>query len=260
CTNAQFYGCMRIGSGDNYLNPTTSARLRTVNSFSFKYGKVEIRAKMPRGDWIWPAMWMLPRKNAYNGWPASGEIDICESRGNRDLSMNGVQIGEQQISQTLHFGPFFPVNGYESAHFEINNPAGYGADFHLYGLEWTPDYIKLSVDNTVTGTLTPTSDKGFFGIHPFEQQIDMATVEHPWQPEKGATKMAPFDQEFYLILNVAVGGTNGFFPDAATPGKPWANTSPVAFRDFWNGRAQWYPTWQGDDSALQIDYIKVWSI
>lgn len=83
CTGNAFYGCERnvAGSG-NVINPITSARLRTVHSFSFKYGRVQIRAKLPKGDWIWPAIWMLPKDNAYGQWPASGEIDIMESRGN----------------------------------------------------------------------------------------------------------------------------------------------------------------------------------
>ncbi len=66
--------------------------------------------------------------------------------------------------------------------------------------------------------------------------------------------------QFYLIINLAVGGTNGFFPDEAVPGKPWSNLSPTAFRDFWNARGQWYPTWEGEEAALQVDYVKVWSL
>jgi len=260
CTNPSFYGCQRIGTGDNYLNPTTSARIRTVNSFYFKYGKVEIRAKMPRGDWLWPAMWMLPRMNAWNGWPASGEIDICESRGNKDLSMNGVQIGDQQISQTLHYGPFWPVNGYTTAHWEKNLAATFSADFHLYGVEWTPDYIAFSIDDEEIGRVEPTEEEGMFGNYPFDQEVDINTINHPWQPEKGATKMTPFDEEYYLILNLAVGGTNGFFPDEAVPGKPWSNMGNTAFRDFWMAHEQWYPTWEGEAAALQIDYVRVWSI
>lgn len=66
CTGNNFYGCERIaGAGGNILPPIQSAKLTTVESFSFKYGRVEIRAKLPKGDWIWPALWMLPKKNEY---------------------------------------------------------------------------------------------------------------------------------------------------------------------------------------------------
>ena len=66
CTGNAFYGCSRsaLGSG-NYINPITSARLRSVNSFAFKYGRVQISAKLPKGDWIWPAIWMLPKYNEF---------------------------------------------------------------------------------------------------------------------------------------------------------------------------------------------------
>ena len=83
CTGNGFYGCMRSAAASgNYINPIRSARLRSVNSFSTKYGRVEINAKLPQGDWLWPAIWMLPKRNEYGPWPASGEIDIMESRGN----------------------------------------------------------------------------------------------------------------------------------------------------------------------------------
>jgi beta-glucanase (GH16 family) len=66
CTGNQFYGCQRLaGGGGNPLNPIQSARLRTAETFQFRYGKVEIRAKLPKGDWLWPAVWMLPASNAY---------------------------------------------------------------------------------------------------------------------------------------------------------------------------------------------------
>jgi len=105
CTSNQFWGCERSGASGNYVNPIQSARLRTVNSFSMKYGKVDIRAKLPKGDWIWPAIWMLPKHNAYGGWPASGEIDIVESRGNDASCSAG---GRDTFGSTLHYGPGYP--------------------------------------------------------------------------------------------------------------------------------------------------------
>ncbi|KAJ9575893.1 hypothetical protein L9F63_007205, partial [Diploptera punctata] len=140
CTNPQDYGCERGGTAQNLLNPVVSARMRTVYSFSFLYGKAEVRAKLPAGDWLWPAIWLLPRYNEYGSWPASGEIDLMESRGNKNLVQNGQNIGTELSSSTVHFGPFWPLNGYERAHFEKRTAAGqgYDQDFHLYQLEWTP--------------------------------------------------------------------------------------------------------------------------
>ena len=78
--------------------------------------------------------------------------------------------------------------------------------------------------------------------------------EDPW---KDGEANAPFDEEFYLILNVAVGGTNGYFPDN-TCDKPWSDDSPNASNLFWDNREQWQDSWKGDAMAMQIDYIKVY--
>lgn len=94
------------GSG-NYINPVRSARLRTAKSFAFKYGRIEIRAKLPRGDWLWPAIWLLPKHNEYGQWPASGEIDIMESRGNNPSYPAG---GSDKFGSTLHWGTNYDQN------------------------------------------------------------------------------------------------------------------------------------------------------
>ena len=87
------------------------------------------------------------------------------------------------------------------------------------------------------------------------QQDDNGTmIVDPWsQTGKPST---PFDQPFYLILNVAVGGNNGWFPDGLQS-KPWVDLSPSAKLDFWNARDKWYPTW-GENSAMKIKSVKMW--
>ena len=109
--------------------------------------------------------------------------------------------------------------------------------------------------------MTPP-EGGFWELGEFDQDT---WRNNPWQ---GRSKMAPFDQEFYLKLNVAVGGTGvagsgTFFEDDYINGsgpKPWNNTSPTAYRDFWEGRDQWLPTWTGDDIAMQVDYVRVYAL
>ncbi|XP_018563526.1 beta-1,3-glucan-binding protein-like [Anoplophora glabripennis] len=256
CTNPQWYGCVRTGNKVHVLNPIKSARIRTVDSFAYKYGKSEVRAKLPSGDWLWPAIWMMPRWNSYSSWPASGEIDIMESRGNKNLvTSNGINIGTQQVGSTLHWGPNPDYNKFMQTHFEKNNKSGYDSDFHKYQLEWTPEKIVFSLDDTVIGTVTPP-DGGFWELG----NLAATGVENPW---KRNSKMAPFDQEFYIIINLAIGGI-GYFPDDANNpgGKPWLNTSPKALTDFWEGREQWLPTWNmtTDDTHLQIDYVRVWAL
>lgn len=84
CTNTNLTACGAVSNQTvkSVINPVMSARLSTKNSHSIQYGRVEVRAKLPRGDWIRPAIWMLPLTDTYGPWPMSGEIDIMESRGN----------------------------------------------------------------------------------------------------------------------------------------------------------------------------------
>jgi hypothetical protein len=81
-----------------------------------------------------------------------------------------------------------------------------------------------------------------------------SNFNNPWA---GRQNCAPFDQQYYLIFDMAVGGTGGYFPDGVG-NKPWSNTDPHAINAFNNAQPQWYSTWNGEASALQIDYVKVW--
>ncbi|KAH3882684.1 beta-1,3-glucan-binding protein-like [Dreissena polymorpha] len=259
CTGNNFWGCRRDGTPEHIINPIQSARLRSSRGFNFKYGKVEVRAKMPNGDWLWPAIWLLPLRNAYGKWPASGEIDIVEARGNQNYHDDkGNDQGINNAGSTLHFGSDFWHNKWPSAHGERLSTSGtYGDSFHIYTLIWDEDHISISIDGDEVLNVTPQTTMWAFGGN------DQDGVENPWA---SGTKMAPFDQEFFLILNVAVGGT-AFFPDTFVnpTGKPWSDKSDFAARDFWNARAQWYPTWHadqnnGEDAAMQVDYIRVWKL
>jgi len=84
CTSTNFYDCVATTNVTNgtIVNPVRSARMTTLGSAHIKYGRVEVEAKLPRGDWLWPAIWMLPVNSTYGVWPASGEIDLMESKGN----------------------------------------------------------------------------------------------------------------------------------------------------------------------------------
>lgn len=84
------------------------------------------------------AIWMMPSYNAYGTWPASGEIDILESRGNRDMYHHGQHIGTQEAGSTMHFGPTIYHNGWDRAHWVRRDGRGWNNDFHRYQLEWTP--------------------------------------------------------------------------------------------------------------------------
>lgn len=148
----------------------TSARLLSKGKFSFKYGKVEVSAKLPAGAGTWPAIWMLGDNISSVGWPACGEIDIMEHKGN-DLN---------RIFGTLHHPGHSGGNGDGSTTVITNATTA----FHKYTLEWTATSIKFLVDDVQFYAFTNSSS-------------------------------LPFNQNFFLILNVAMGGTFGGSVDPA---------------------------------------------
>jgi beta-glucanase (GH16 family) len=178
---------------DGKTQPYTSARIRSLERGDWTYGRFEVRARVPGGEGIWPAVWMLPSSPRYGGWAASGEIDILESRGSAVHETLG----------TLHFGGAWPKNRHlgDSYRFPEKNAA---EAFHEYAIEWEADEIRWFVDGRKWQTRTSQ-----------EWSSDAA----PDQPR------APFDQPFHLIINLAVDG--GFFngtdqkaerlPDSAFP-------------------------------------------
>lgn len=245
-------------STNTIIPPVQSARLTTQNTRSIKYGKIEIRAKMPRGDWLWPAIWLMPVTNTYGSWPASGEIDIAEARG------NGVHYGMggyDTIVSTLHWGPSSATDAYKkTTKLYERRLNGFANKFHTYGLEWNEKYIKTYIDLRLVQVLyhkfsLPLWEYGDFGL----TYSNGSYINDPWPLNN---KIAPFDQEFYLILNVAVGGTNGFFPDDMGK-KPWINTEgDVAPSSFWSGVSSWLPSWPESpkDRAMVVDYVKMYKI
>jgi len=253
CTSNAFYGCERNApASGNVINPVQSSRLRSAGKFSFKYGKVEVKAQLPKGDWLWPAIWMLPVDSAYGGWPASGEIDIMESRGNDASCSVG---GNNVFASTLHWGPAYDANGYEQTHEEYTHPTSLADDFHIYGLIWTKDRIATYIDTEDNIVLdVDTSTQGFW------EKGGWTNRDNPWAHEKELN--APFNQDYYLIMNVAAGGTNSYFPDEQC-GKPWTDNDPHAPNQFWDAHEDWYSTWDypaTNQAALKVDSIQVWEL
>lgn len=154
--------CEHVCSADNIAPPIQSARLESVDGFAFKYGRVEIRAKLPTGDWLWPAIWMLPKTSAYGIWPRSGHMNVMESRGNPNYVANGKQIGVYRISSVMHYGPDASNDAWATTAMEKNSEKALNQDFHLFQLMWAPSefeyLIWIEVDctddtNLITGRL-----------------------------------------------------------------------------------------------------------
>ncbi|KAF8876123.1 ectomycorrhiza-upregulated GH16 glucan endo-1,3-beta-glucosidase precursor [Gymnopilus junonius] len=241
------------------INPVQSARITTQKTASIKYGRVEIKAKMPNGDWMWPAIWMLPRDSVYGAWPLSGEIDIVESRGN---GLRYTAHGSNYVQGSLNWGPAPQLNGFSNSYsWWEDRRKSFGSDFHTYVLEWTEDFLRISVDTRLHTLLDMKFNIPFFKRGDFPEVINngssLVALENPWINGTNAT---PFDQEFYLIMNVAVGSTNGWFPEAQG-NKPWLDQAKNPPHDFAAAVSQWYPTWPSSvqDRAMIVDYVKMWT-
>ncbi len=157
----------------------TSARIRTKDMQDFKYGRFEIRAKLPEGQGLWPAIWMMPTESVYGPWPESGEIDIMELVGHEPAEVHG----------TVHYGTNQPYDHqYSGGAYQLDE-GRFSDDFHVFSIEWEPDIIRWYVD-----------DNFFFQVSPNNLQ------PYNW----------PFDEYFHFILNVAVGGEWPGDPDSST--------------------------------------------
>ncbi|XP_063234625.1 beta-1,3-glucan-binding protein 1-like [Bacillus rossius redtenbacheri] len=252
--------CTKKAVGWDILPPVVSARLRTKDSFSFLYGRVEVRAKLPSGDWIYPEVWLEPKEVSYGREYASGQVRLALSRGNRDLVLPGGTSGLG--SRRLEAGCVMGLGGKvrKELGWWDKQSSGWCDDFHVYSLEWTPDHMLFSVDGQQVHRITPP-EGGFGALPDFS-----AASDKPWSR---GSNMAPFDKEFYLTLGLGVGGISEF-PDkclTSLPGsgyhpKPWKNTGFNAMLTFWRDRSNWHPTWDssGESSALQVDYVKVWAL
>jgi beta-glucanase (GH16 family) len=209
--------CLRIRAVKSALHGCgyTSARLRSKARdgrvlFAKQYGRIAFRARVPWGKGLWPALWMLPVDDAYGGWAASGEIDLMEIVGERP----------EQVLSSLHFGSAAPRRTLITATHPLP-PGQLVSDWHTYAVEWEPGEIRFYVDEV----LTCRYDHWWScGLTDNGQGLEAASEAdlHPWP--------APFDQPFYLVMNVAVGGN--------FPGKPNAETH--------------FP------AELVVDWVRVW--
>lgn len=179
----------------------TSARVKSRGRdqsplFNQRYGRFEFRAKLPTGQGIWPALWMLPQEETYGTWAASGEIDILETRGQKP----------HEILGTLHFGGQWPANKHSGETFQLPNN-GTIADFHVYALEWEPGEIRWYFDGQQYATESSWWSSNLKNAEGGALPKDAADI-NPWP--------APFDHPFYIVMNVAVGGKFLGDPDETT--------------------------------------------
>ena len=177
---SQYYTNSNDSVSDGVLNITarrqtvescnyTSARIKTQNKVKFTYGYVEAKIALPAVNGMWPAFWMMPNNSVYGGWPHSGEIDIMEARGRVRYTS----------SSAIHFSD---SNGHT---YLTQEKSGHDiSEFHKYAVEWKQDTISFFVDDVRYITYN----------------------KNQWSTQGSTNATAPFDQDFYIILNLAVGG------------------------------------------------------
>lgn len=157
----------------------TSARLLTKGRFDWAYGRAEARLKIPYGQGLWPAFWMLGANFDQAGWPGSGEIDIMENVG----------YEPDIVHATVHGPGYSGGNGLGGA-YQLPGGEAFKDNFHTFAVEWEPNVLRWYVDNNLYLTLTPAN----------------VPAGSQWV----------FDHPFFLIMNVAVGGYWPGYPDATT--------------------------------------------
>lgn len=184
----------------NRVAEYSSGKITTKDKFAFTYGRIDFRAKLPSGSGVWPALWMLPNDDVYGGWASSGEIDVMEARGRLPQSSSGA----------IHFGGGWPSNTNIGADYYFKDGESIDSDYHVYSAVWEEDSIKWYVDGECFFKATK------------EQWYSLGNLEND---------KAPFDQDFYIIMNLAVGG---WFDGGVTPN-------------------------EGDIPAtMQVDYVRVY--
>ncbi|MCC5854063.1 MAG: family 16 glycosylhydrolase [Idiomarina sp.] len=217
--------------------PYTSARLNTRYKGDFKYGRIEVRARMPRGQGTWPAAWMMPTDAVYGGWPKSGEIDIVEAVNLGTQTAEGDV--ETRVYGTLHYGRDAPNNSSSGKAYTLPNGVNPADGFHTYAIEWQEGEIRWYVDGYLYQTQTRSFERfnsrgetvGLRHRGWFAEFFNQATgdLEVVYGPQ-------PFDQRFHLILNLAVGGN---WPENVNEG----GIDPDAFVD---------------GQVFEIDYVRVY--
>lgn len=209
------------------------------------------------GDWLWPALWMMPVNETYGKWPRSGEIDIMESRGNSPSYKTG---GINKFTSSLHWGPTTMLDRYyKTLALHKEGRTDLSKRKHVFGIEWSENTIYTFIDYRLQTVLYTKMNKPFFdrgGFPPADPEKGQR-VDNPW--EKTGRTNSPFDQYFYLILNLSVGGTNGYFPDGEGD-KGWIDGASSAALDFWRTRDKWQPSWKSKNKNHDfiIQKVAVW--
>lgn len=240
--------CERRGQGYHILPPLVSGLIDTKESFNFLYGRIQIRAKLPQGDWIYPILILHPVDAFYGSGYQSGELRVASAVGNRKLfTGTGIDMDGRELRAGAVVSPEGPIR--RATMSKKISAKHWSDDYHLYELEWTPTSIIVKVDGEEYGSNENPAAAHRAEI--FKNSVDRWTGLN-----------APFDKPRYLSLGVAVGG-HGEFADNSMSGihpKPWRNVESKALLNFYSAKDAWIGTWTGDAPTLKVDYVKIWAL
>ncbi|XP_076302470.1 beta-1,3-glucan-binding protein 1-like [Lasioglossum baleicum] len=224
--------CYQSARGAYILPPVISGRLNTKSSFAFQYGHIQIRAKLPHGDWLYPLMTLESMDKYTANTTEYCDIIVAFATGNPSLvSHTGQDFSGHILLAGAHV---MDINqqSMQNNLYRLPNKASDSAwsnNYHVYDLEWRSGQITIKVDGEQYG----------------EQQVP-----------------ALYDTPVYVNLGLGVGG-HTIFPDSSVSGnykKPWRDFTSKALYLFYLAKNDWIRSWRNSDTGLHIDYIKIWAI
>lgn len=235
--------------------PIALGQITTRHSFHFLYGRIEIRARLPYADWLFPQLFLQPLDDhAYGvGNHSSGQMRLAFAAPGEPLQA-GVLLDANPPFRWLGTCRH-PVNASDAV--DANNADWWQDEFHVFALEWRPDSISVSMDN---------EPLPFCRIEPpfVDRRINgrVAAASDEWKRSGGPT--APFDRPFYVTLGVGVGGRHDFSdqPHREYPAevKPWQNDDANGASTFWDAMQKSGVSWPGERGQLQVDYVRVFAV
>lgn len=175
-------------NGQTASKSYTSGKVRTRGLSDWTYGRFAARIKMPAGQGTWPAFWMLSAEDFYGGWPLSGEIDVIETVNLGAFCEDCPDLEENRLHGTIHFGNEWPANERFGETYTLPGGTRPDESYHVYAIEWGEGRFDWYVDDVYQ--FSATTDNWF-------------TIS----PQAQGDPNAPFDRPFYMMLNLAVGGS-----------------------------------------------------